>query len=108
MDDTIRAIAESEDDLHDIAQELAYDNFESYDLWEEVAKEEGYNPDEMSEADWDRLYEEIDESNYYGYEIEKFTGDDEEWEEYTGMIYGQCKENNLNQGYTRFWKKYLG
>lgn len=87
MDNVFRAIAESEDDLHDIAQELAYDNFESYNLWEEIAREEGYDLDEMTEADWDRLYEEIDESNYYGYEIEEFNGDDEEWEEYRGMIY---------------------
>lgn len=87
MDDVFRAIAESKDDLHDIAQELAYDNFESYNLWEEIAREEGYDPDEMTEADWDRLYGEIDDSNYYDYKIEEFNGDDKEWEEYTGMIY---------------------
>lgn len=64
MDDTVRAIADNEEDLYDLAEQLAYDNFESYNLWEE-----------------------IDESNYYGYSIEEFTGDDEEWKEYAGMIY---------------------
>ena len=88
MDDTFRATANSEEELWDIAEELAYDNFESYDLWEEVAKEEGYEPDEMSEDDWDNLYNTVDETNYYSFLIEEFTGNDEEWEEYTGPIYG--------------------
>lgn len=87
MDDTFRAIADNEESLYDLAEQLAYDNFESYNLWEEIAREEGYEPEEMSEEDWDRLYEEIDESNYYGYSIEEFNGDDEEWDGYTGMIY---------------------
>lgn len=88
MDQTYRAEADSEMELWDIAEQLAYDNFESYDLWEEVAKEEGYEPDEMSEDDWDNLYNTVDETNYYGFVIEEFTGNDEEWEEYTGPIYG--------------------
>lgn len=88
MDDTYRAIADSEIDLWDTAEELAYNNFESYSLWEEIAREEGYEPDGMSELDWARLYDEVDASNYYGFDIEKFTGDDEEWEEYGGIIYG--------------------
>lgn len=87
MEDVFRAITDNEEDLYDLAEQLAYDNFESYDLWEEVAKEKGYDIDEMSEEDWDRLYEETDESNYYSYSIEEFTGDDEEWNEYMGMIY---------------------
>lgn len=84
MDDTFRAITDNEESLYDLAEQLAYDNFESYNLWEEIAREEGYDLDEMT---WDRLYEEVDDSNYYGYEIETFTGDDEEWDGYTGMIY---------------------
>lgn len=87
MDDTFRAIANNEEELYNLAEELAYDNFESYDLWEEIAKEEGYDPDEMSEADWDMLYQKTDESNYYSYDIEEFSGDDKEWEEYGGLIY---------------------
>ena len=87
MDDTFRAIADNEESLYDLAEQLAYDNFESYNLWEEIAREEGYDLDEMTEADCDRLYEEIDESNYYGYSIEEFNGDDEEWDGYGGMIY---------------------
>lgn len=87
MDNTFRATANSEEDLYDLAEQLAYDNFESYNLWEEIVREEGYDPDEMTEADWNKLYDEVDESNYYGFNIEEFTGDDEEWEEYAGMIY---------------------
>lgn len=82
-----RAEAETEDDLEDIAQQLAYENFEQYGLWKEVAEEEGYNPDDMTEEDWDDLYENIDESIYYYYSIEPFEGDDKEWEEYGGDIY---------------------
>lgn len=87
MDDTFRAVANNEEELYDLAEQLAYDNFESYDLWNEIAKEEGYEPDEMSENDWDNLYNTIDETNYYGFIVEKFTGDDEEWNEYGGTIY---------------------
>ena len=87
MDDTFRAIANNGEDLYDLAEQLAYDNFESYNLWEEIAREEGYDPDEMTEADWDWLYTNIDEGNYYGFNIEEFNGDDEEWEEYAGIIY---------------------
>ena len=87
MDDVFRAIAESKDDLHDIAQELAYDNFESYNLWEEIAREEGYDPETMTEEEWDRLRDETDRFNYYGYNIEEFTGSEEEWGDYGGVLY---------------------
>lgn len=87
MDDTYRAQADSEEDLYDLAEQLAYDNFESYNLWDEIAKEHGYEPDEMSENDWDNLYNNIDEACYYDFSIEEFNGDDEEWNEYGGMIY---------------------
>lgn len=87
MDDTFRATANNEEELWDIAERLAYDNFESYDLWEEIAKEEGYEPEEMSEEDWDNLYETVDETNYYGFSIEEFDGDDDEWNDYGKEIY---------------------
>lgn len=33
--------------------------------------------------------ETVDESQYYNFTIEEFEGDDEEWEEYGGEIYGK-------------------
>lgn len=47
MDDTFRAVAEDETQLWDLAEELAYQNFQSYGLDEEIAEDQGYNPDEM-------------------------------------------------------------
>lgn len=46
MDNTFRAMAESELDLYDIAQDLAYENFQSYGCEADIAEEEGYDPDE--------------------------------------------------------------
>lgn len=57
MDNTFRAEAESELELY-----------------------------EMEDSDWDKLWETVDESQYYNFTIE---GDDEEWEEYGGEIYGK-------------------
>lgn len=34
----------------------------------------------------------LDESQYYNFTIEEFEGDDEEWEEYGGEIYGKEEE----------------
>ena len=56
MDNTFRAMAESEYDLYDVAQDLAYDNFQSYGLEDDIAEEEGYDPDEMEDSDWDELW----------------------------------------------------
>lgn len=89
MDDTYRAEAGSEIELDDIAEQLAYDNFQSYDCDLEVAIDNGYDPDEMSDEDWDNLWNNIDESSYYSYHIEEFAGDEYEWEEYGGEIYGK-------------------
>lgn len=87
MDNTFRAIAENECDLYDIAQDLAYENFQSYECDDYIAEEEGYNLDEMEDSDWDKLWETVDESQYYNFDIEKFEGNDNEWEEYGGEIY---------------------
>ena len=87
MDDTFRAIAEYETQLWDLAEELAYQNSQSYGLDEEIAEDQGYDPSEMSEEDWDKMWDEVDESTYYSYDIEEFEGDDKEWEEYGGEIY---------------------
>jgi hypothetical protein len=70
MDNTFRAVAESEMDLWDLAEE------------------EGYDPDEMEESDWDELWSRVDETTYYNFTIEECE-DDDEWNEYSGEIYGK-------------------
>lgn len=87
MDYTYRAIADNPEDLYDLAEQLAYENFESYDLWVDVAQSEGYDPDEMTEEDWDNLYDTVNEANYYNFDIEEFTGDENEWNDWGGEVY---------------------
>ena len=65
------------------------EEFQSYGCEADIAEEEGYDPDEMEDSDWDKLWETVDESQYYNFTIEEFEGDDEEWEEYGGEIYGK-------------------
>ena len=60
MDNTFRAEAESELELDEIADQLAYDNFQSYGCEADIAEEEGYDPDEMEDSDWDKLWETVD------------------------------------------------
>ena len=50
-EDTFRAVAESEIELWDIAEQLAYDNFYSFGHDQDIAEEEGYDPDEMTGED---------------------------------------------------------
>ena len=90
MDNTFRAEAESELELDEIADQLAYDNFQSYGCEADIAEEEGYDPDEMEESDWDELWSRVDENAYYSSSIEECE-DDEEWNEYSGEIYGEDK-----------------
>lgn len=58
-EDTFRAVAESEIELWDIAEQLAYDNFYSFGHDQDIAEEEGYDPDEMTDEDWDEYSGEI-------------------------------------------------
>lgn len=88
-EDTFRAVAESEIELWDIAEQLAYDNFYSFGHDQDIAEEEGYDPDEMTDEDWDELWEKTSECDYYSSYIEEFMGDEEEWESYSGEIYGE-------------------
>ena len=80
-EDTFRAVAESEIELWDIAEQLAYDNFYSFGHDQDIAEEEGYDPDEMTDEDWDEMWSRIDETAYYSFSIE--------WNEYSGEIYGK-------------------
>lgn len=66
MDNTFRAVAESEMDLWDLAEQLAYDNFQSYGCENDIAEEEGYDPDEMTDEDWDKLW---DKTMFKFYEV---------------------------------------
>lgn len=54
-EDTFRAVAESEIELWDIAEQLAYDNFYSFGHDQDIAEEEGYDPDEMTDEDWNGM-----------------------------------------------------
>lgn len=82
MDQEYSAIAESEFELDDIAEQLAYDNFLSYNLWRNIAEDNGCDPDEMTQEEWDNFQMNVDESSYYSYTIEEFDGTEEEWSEY--------------------------
>lgn len=50
MDNTFRAVAESEMDLWDLAEQLAYDNFQSYSCENDIAEEEG-----MTQTKWKKV-----------------------------------------------------
>nr|UVX74672.1 MAG: hypothetical protein [Bacteriophage sp.] len=58
-EDTFRAVAESEIELWDIAEQLAYDNFYSFSHDQDIAEEEGHDPDEMTDEDWNEYSGEI-------------------------------------------------
>lgn len=89
------ALAKCESDLDDIAQDLAYSLFIENDGWTDVAEEQGYDPDTMTEEEWDSLYETTDEAMYYRYEIELVDENDEEalefWKE-CNLVYDGSKE----------------
>ena len=86
-DETYRAEAESEEDLYELARQLAYENFQQCGSEESIAEEYNYDPDIMTDSDWDELWDVVNESEYYSWTIEEFKGTDEEWEEYGGKIY---------------------
>lgn len=87
MDTEYRALANKEGELDELAQQLAYENYQSYDTGLEVLEEEGYDIELMSEEQLEEAWENIDESLYYDYTIEPFEGSEEEWEEIGGEIY---------------------
>lgn len=89
MDQTYRAEADSEMELWDIAEQLAYENFQDYSCDDYIAEEYGYDSEDMTEEDWDELWSQTEECDYYSSHIEEFDGDDKEWEEYGGEIYGK-------------------
>lgn len=76
------AYAEKESDLDELAQQLAYANFEMFSLEDAIAESNGYNPEEMTDGDWDRLWQDVNESDYYRYTIEEFDEVNDTWEYY--------------------------
>ena len=86
MDDTFRAVAEKEEDLWEIADQLAYDNFMSYGGPDLILDE--YDTEDMTEDEIETILEDVDESAYYYSSIEECE-DDEEWNSYMGEIIGE-------------------
>lgn len=84
--DYFAAEAESELELEDVAEQLAYETFQNYCDIEDILEAEGYDPDELSDEEIDSIMESIDESYYYWYNIEEFEGTNEEFATYS-MIY---------------------
>lgn len=70
MDDTFRAMAENDYELDEIADQLAYENFQFYDCENDIAKEFGYDPDDMEDEDWDKLWEQTSEGDFYDVEAD--------------------------------------
>jgi hypothetical protein len=87
MDDTYRAIAEKEEDLWELADQLAYENFMSYGGIDLIL-EDYYDTEDLSEEEIEAIVEEIDESAYYHVSIEECE-DDDEWNSYEGEIIGE-------------------
>lgn len=81
MEHDYRAEAESELELEDMAEQLAYDNWESYGCQNLHAILMGYDIDHMNDEDWDLVYDDIAECPSYSYSIEEFNGTEEEWNE---------------------------
>lgn len=92
MDQDYPAIAEHESDLWDLAEELAYENFTNFGLWDDIAEEHGYSPSEMTDEEWDNLQSSVDDTDYYSSYVEEFEGDDNEWNDLVhdaGQVYGE-------------------
>ena len=89
MDDTYRAVAEKEEDLWEIADQLAYDNFMSYGGPDLILDD--YDTEDMTEEEIETILEDVDESHYYYSSIEECE-DDEEWNSYLGEIIGENNE----------------
>ena len=86
MDDTFRAVAEKEEDLWELADQLAYENFNSYGGTDLIL--EDYDTEDWSEEEIDAFVADICECDYYYATIEECE-DDEEWNSYEGEIIGE-------------------
>ena len=89
MDDTYRAVAEKEEDLWELADQLAYENFERYGGTDLILDD--YDTEDMTEDEIETILEDICEADYYYASIEECK-DDEEWNSYMGEIIGENNE----------------
>lgn len=84
QDNTYAAYAKSEDELYELLDELAYENFLDFGGLENILKE--LFPDVQPEDYTDEMYEEAAEieGEYYYSDIEEWdeTRSEEEWNEY--------------------------
>ena len=93
-DNKFRALAESEEDLDELACELAHDNFCSYCDTNDILEDLGYDSEDLTDEEIDKILENIDESMYYYYDIEECE-DDEEWNSFgDDYVYTVNKEEN--------------
>ena len=86
MDDTFRVVAEKEEDLWELADQLAYENFESYGGTDLILDD--YDAEDMTEDEIETILEDIVESAYYYSSIEECE-DDEEWNSYSDYVIGE-------------------
>ena len=97
-DNTYAAYAESEDELYDLLDELAYENFLSFGGFEKVLEQ--LYPDVKEEEYTEEMYDEaayVEHEYYYG-TIEEWdeTRPEEEWNDYP-MIYNNEDEDDENE-----------
>ena len=89
-----RALAESELELEDLAEELAFDNYSSFFDTQDLLEDLGYDIDDLSEDEIESILNNISEADYYDWKIEECE-DDEEWDSFgDDYIYTVNKEEN--------------
>lgn len=81
-ENSYRIEAESESDIYELADELAYDNWEQYCHLTDIAEELNYDVENMTEEDWDDVWDQIYENPSWYSSIEEFEGSEEEWNNY--------------------------
>lgn len=93
-DNKFRALAESESELWDLAEELAYDNYSSFFDAQDLLEDLGYDIDDLSEEEIESILDNVDGSEYYDYTIEECE-DDKEWDSFgDDYIYTVNEEEN--------------
>jgi hypothetical protein len=90
MKEEYGAYAKSEEELLDLAQELAYENFYQYDCYELLLDEHFPDREEVTDEMNDTIAD--IESDYYWFNIEEYIGDDEDWG-YLKIIYDSRQLN---------------
>jgi hypothetical protein len=101
-DNDFAAVAESEEELYNIVDQLALDNFNSYNGFDQMMEDEFGSPDEEEDGNYTDIqidwgYE--NESNYYSSTIELVeTDDDLEFFNFlvksADLVYGKIKEES--------------